>query len=403
MISTQHDRGLRFLFSAALSAMTACGPGNISMDGGTAKSPPPVQLISTPMSSEEAARVDAAVRKLYDTETRKEIPGLWIGIWDVKRGFFLAAYGESERGKTAAAIQQTFRIGSVSKTFTATAVLRLIDQGKLGLDDPVGTVHPDLAKQYSALTAITIRQLLGMSSGIPDYLNIPKSPIIATLTNAPTHEFTTDELIRAGLSAGIMSGTPQPEYSNTNYIVLERIIEKVSGKSFPEAISSMVIGPLGLSRTAFPDPRDASLPSPASHGYLNTVCSAELAALGGSTLQNDLDTSNWNVTSSRAAGAAYSTLSDLGLWAATTSGSVLLSSKLQNERLRTVPISAGTLNYGLGIFRLGRWLGHSGQVFGWEAYALHDPERGVTFVLGTNSCSGATTLAISLLESLYPA
>ena len=135
--------------------------------------------------------------------------------------------------------------------------------------------------------------------------------------------------------------------------MLERIIEKVSGKSFPEAISSMVTGPLAVSALRFQIPRDASLPSPSSHGYLNTVCSAELAAFGGSTLQNDLDTSNWNVTSSRAAGAAYSTLSDLGLWAATTSGSVLLSSKLQNERLRTVPIGWNPQLW-IGYFPIGK-------------------------------------------------
>ena len=73
--------------------------------------------------------------------------------------------------------------GSVSKTFTATAVLRLIDQGKLGLDDTVGMVHPDLAKQYSRAHRDHDPAALGNDSGIPDYLNIPKVRSFATLTN----------------------------------------------------------------------------------------------------------------------------------------------------------------------------------------------------------------------------
>jgi D-alanyl-D-alanine carboxypeptidase len=99
----------------------------------------------------------------------------------------------------------------------------------------------------------------------------------------------------------------------------------------------------------------------------------------------------------------YSTIEDLAIWAASTSGGALISEDLAAARLETTDIGDG-LNYGLGIMVLGEgtWLGHEGDAIGWETLALYNPETGATFVAAANTCGAVSLDLLGLLGTVYP-
>ena len=153
------------------------------------------------MSAEDAAAIDAGIASIM--EAHPEVPAIYIGVWDPERGVYQQAYGLADvAGKRPAALEDHFRIGSISKTFMATVILQLIDEGKLALDDTVAAVDPDLASRHPNLAGITIEQLLGMTSGIPDYMNVPDAAV-AALTQAPDTVWEEDQLIGFGADGDV--------------------------------------------------------------------------------------------------------------------------------------------------------------------------------------------------------
>jgi D-alanyl-D-alanine carboxypeptidase len=384
----------------AVVAVVAAGCGGSDKAEGTATTPSvKVEITDKPMSDADAAAVDKMVTGVYSTEAQKAFPGFWIGIWDPQKGYFVKGYGEAEKGGAKASADDRFRIGSISKTYTATVILQLVDEGKLSLDDTVEQADPDLAQKYPEVKGITIQQLLGMRSGIPDYLNVPDGAILPKLTADPSTVFTADDLIAAGIKGGVKPpGTPG--YSTTNTIILQQIAEQLTGKSIQDLVSEKVTTPLGM-KTAFPAWDDATLASPGTHGYLNQICVQELQSDGG-TAKDGTDTTSWNLTSSQGGGGGNSDLHDLGIWAASMSGSALLSKDLAAKRLETTTLPKDKLDYGLGIYKKGDWYGHSGEVFGWEALELHNPATGATMVMATNACAGSSLLMGLLGNMLYP-
>src|SRR5882757_3002632 len=158
-----------------------------------------------------------------------------------------------------------FRIGSVSKTFTATLVLRLAAQGKLGLDDPISKYLPGLLPYPEP---ITIRQLLQHTSGLPRDL----APQYTWTTLA---EIDTERFVHFGEVEAINDSTVQPllfppgtnwSYSNTGFNVLALLVEKLTGRRFEQVLADWITGPLRLRDTFLP--RDFPLvPDPAMHGY----------------------------------------------------------------------------------------------------------------------------------------
>lgn len=393
--------GLRAGLIAAALAAVSIGPGLLAGCGGDEGSASvTVDMPTSPMSAADAGEIDAAVTAAWTDAARKDFPGLWIGVWDPSKGVVVKAYGKAERGGATARVEDNLRIGSITKTFTGAVILTLVDDGTLRLDRTVKDVDPDLAAAHKGIGSLTLRQLLGMTSGIPDYLNVSDGDIVPRLTDEPSTKFTADELIATGVGEGLRPAG-MPGYSTTNYIILQQIAEKVTGRSIQDLVAERVTGPLGLKHTAFPSWADASLPEPSTHGYLNSGCAEELRKDGG-TADEGRDTTSWNLTSSQGGGGAHATIADLGTWAASMSGSTLLSEGLAKARIADPKALPEGVSYGLGIYRLGKWWGHSGEVFGWEAIALHDPTTGVTVSLATNACNGATQVFLPIINALYP-
>jgi D-alanyl-D-alanine carboxypeptidase len=165
----------------------------------------------------------------------------------------------------------------------------------------------------------------------------------------------------------------QARYSDSNYILLGFVIERVTGQPAAEVIIDRVVRPLGLTETTFPTTPD--MPSPYLHGYLG--------AHPGDALR-DVTRSNPDVAWT--AGAMISTLADLRVWAKALAEGTLLSPAMQRERLTWNRFAAPNLDvgYGLGVLSVNGLIGHNGGIFGYSSWMAHAPEEDATLVVVTN-------------------
>ncbi len=274
-------------------------------------------------------------------------PGAIAGVW--RSGFaWTAAKGLADT-RTGVPMQTSliWRIGSVTKTFTATVVLRLVDKGKLNLEDRLSRFRPDFPKSER----ITIRQLLQHSSGIFSWDE--DEPTRTAIFQHPDREWTMEKMIR------LAAGKPfyfEPgagfHYSNVNYFLLTSIIEQVTGKRLAQVIREEIAEPLGLRHTYLADgPR---YKNEVIHGYMT-----EGNALKDTTGLRFADVINYDLAA--AAGGMVSTLDDLNVWVRALATGRLLSDRMHQEQLRVTPHST----YGLGVATTADgWLGHSGGVAG---------------------------------------
>lgn len=380
------------IVAGCLAAALAAGGCATTVAGNAGTGP----SAGTPAPADAQAADDAA-RAVFES-LGERASALYVGIWDPQRGTFLRAYGHAVRDGAEATVDDSLRIASITKTFTATVVLQLVDEGLVELDGDLAGYLPDLVTAHPELAPITVEQLLSMRSGLPDYLENPAG-VGADIAADPSRVWTPAELIAAALRAEVAEpGTAA--YSNTNFVLLQLVAEQVTGKSLRDMIAERLTGPAGLPDTVLPRDSDTALPEPAAHGYLNQACVDMAAAAGAEGVTAGTDTTDWNTSFMQGAGGMVSTLADIGQWTATTTGTDLLPAGVREKRLDTQDI--GGVEYGLGIARFGSWYGHDGEALGWQSIALHNPTTGVTFVAAVNACSGLREDLLGLLHTLYP-
>ncbi|MGW5397737.1 serine hydrolase domain-containing protein [Streptomyces sp. NPDC003952] len=334
-----------------------------------------------------AADVDAATAERLDgaiTAAMKKagIPGVGVGLWFEGGGSYERAFGTADTA-TGQAMKTGLhtRIGSVTKTFTITAVLQLVDQGRLRLDAPVlpylrGPLAEQL-KRVAGADAVTIRQLADMRSGLFDYT--ADTAWLAELQADPNRTWTPEQLLGVAFKHP-MDFRPGAkwEYSNTNTVLLGVLVEQLSGRSLADYLRDHVLEPVGLADTALP--KGAEIPSPYAHGY--TTFSP-----GGASV----DASSWNPSWAWAAGAMTSTLDDLHTWVPaltggrTAGGGPLLKPGTQAERMRALPTGYPGVGYGLGIAEVNGWVGHNGELPGYETVAAELPQDHAVLVVIVNS------------------
>ncbi|MFI5671749.1 serine hydrolase domain-containing protein [Streptomyces sp. NPDC051704] len=315
----------------------------------------------------------ATVRKLDAaiTEVMKQtgMPGLNIGLWMPGRGVYEKSFGVADK-QTGTPMKSDLysRIGSVTKTFTVTGLLQLVDQGKVGLDDPISRYVSGVPGGDS----ITLRQLADMRSGLFDYTTDKKW--LDGVRADPHRAYTPRQLLDVafGHPPNFKPGAKW-EYSNTNTILLGMLVEKVSGQSLADYLREHVFAPLKLNATSLPG--DSAMPDPHAHGYTDFTPKGTVA-----------DATNWNPSWAWAAGAVISDLDDLHTWAPALADGRLLTPRTQAERLRTLPIGAVPgASYGLGILDFNGWLGHNGELPGYETIAAQLPAEKATLVVLVNS------------------
>ncbi|MFD7837530.1 serine hydrolase domain-containing protein [Streptomyces sp. NPDC059761] len=315
----------------------------------------------------------ATVRKLDAAITgimkQTGMPGLGIGLWMPGRGVYEKSFGIADK-QTGTPMKSDLyaRIGSVTKTFTVTGVLQLVDQGKVGLDDPVSRYVSGVPGGNS----VTLRQLAEMRSGLFDYTTDQKW--LAGLRADPHRTYTPRQLVDVAFRhpPNFEPGAKW-QYSNTNTVLLGMLIEKVSGQGLADYLREHVFAPLKLNDTSLPG--DGAMPDPHAHGYTDFTPKGTVA-----------DATNWNPSWAWAAGAVISDLDDLHTWAPALADGRLLTHKTQAQRLRTLPIEGVPgASYGLGILDFNGWLGHNGELPGYETIAAQLPAEKATLVVLVNS------------------
>jgi D-alanyl-D-alanine carboxypeptidase len=340
-----------------------------------------------------AAAIDRLARDAL--AKNPDLPGLWIGVWDPARGFYLQAYGRAVSGGAKATVADHGRVGSVTKTFTVVAVLEQVAAGHLKLESTIEEILPDLARRYPPIARITVDQLAGMRSGIQDYANT--GIVIKGVAADPTKIWTADDLIDAAMTLPLAApGTGG--YSTTNTIILGKMLERLTGKPI-ERIVTEVARRAGLTQSALQAPGVTKMPDPASHGYVAATGATELDAVGA-VVAPGTDVTEWTVSWGQAGGGMYSTIADLGTWAGTGLGSSLLPADLAARRLVTQQIPEG--DYGLGIYDWGAgWIGHTGQLIGWESLVAYNTKTGAAFVAIVNE-TGSFVSALDVGLQVFP-
>ncbi|MET9699933.1 serine hydrolase domain-containing protein [Streptomyces sp. NPDC006529] len=312
-----------------------------------------------------AARLDAAVREVM-RETG--VPGATVGLWAPGKGAYVRTFGVADKA-TGAPMKSDLhvRLGSETKTFTVTALLQLVDQKKIGLDDPIG----DYVTGVPNGDRITLRELAGMRSGLFNYTLDPD--FLKKLEGDPGQSFVPQQLLDYSFRHPVQFAPDQKfDYCNTNLILLGLVVEKVTGRPLHDVIARDVIAPAGLRGTFFPT--GAQLPDPHAHGYTDQTASGRLE-----------DATDWNPSWGWAAGAMTSDLQDLRSWAPILATGTLLTPATQAERLKTTPMDLPGTGYGLGIFNVQGWLGHNGSLPGYESLTVYLPQERATMVILLNT------------------
>jgi D-alanyl-D-alanine carboxypeptidase len=308
------------------------------------------------------------------------VPGQ--GCWTEAAGLADAARG------VAVTVGDEFPIGSITKTFTATVILRLVQEGKLSLAAPISNWAPNVQDS----NRITVRMLLDMTSGIYDEPDAHAGDLISA---DPARVWTAQEVV--GLAVAHGPGAPLGKfyYSNTNYILLGYIAQEVTGEPISELVSTQVLEPLHLGHTVF---MTATTPPPAGmvDGY---DVGTTVADVEGE------DVAPASVSFVGAAGAMVSTVGDMAIWARALATGTLLSPSVQAERLGfsahratgpfeplpATPAQAGLFaSYGLGLFSLADsagqagLIGHNGGIPGYTSDVFYLPARQATVIVLAN-------------------
>jgi CubicO group peptidase (beta-lactamase class C family) len=373
---------------------------------GLALPPGTVRAQATTARGASPAALDGIGRLVDSTLREKSFAGAVVGVAVDGRISFIKGYGLADVEQRVPVTEKTvFRIGSVTKQFTAAAVLRLVDQGKLSLDDPLIKFVPEFPRG----SEVTVRQLLSHTSGIMSYTH-PK--VAGQLKDAGKRDWTIKDLVaRIATIEPLYEFDPGTawSYSNSGYMLLGAIIEQVSGKKYAEFLESELFAPLELADTRVDDPLEI-VPDRA-HGYDRVKTSP--------TGFRNADYIALSVAGP--AGAIRSTAADLLKWHQALFGGRVLKpetlaqmtapARLKDGRLtsqgRIPPIWVpATTEYGFGLFldRIdGRSaIGHGGAINGFNTWMETFPAEKITMVLLANaSYPAAEQLGPKLAQALF--
>ncbi|WP_406005635.1 beta-lactamase family protein [Streptomyces sp. NBC_00637] len=315
-------------------------------------------------------QVDAAVQRVMK---QAGIPGVSVGIW-TPGGEYVKSFGVADKSTGKKMDPGLYmRIGSETKTFTVTALLQLVDEGKVGLDDTIGQYIDGVPNGDK----ITLRQLAGMRSGLFNYS--ADEDFFKALTSNPQRPFTPQQLLDYSFKHPVLF--PPGEkfyYCNTNLILLGLVVEQLSGRHLNDYIQDHILDPAGLDHTLFPTGNE--FPTPHAQGYTDQTATGKVE-----------DSADWDPSWGWAAGAMISRLEDLRVWARTVATGVLpdggrmVSAATQKQRLITPPTPIPGTGYGLGIFDVQGWIGHNGSLPGYESLTIYLPSARATLVVVLNT------------------
>lgn len=346
----RHSRFLLF----AVWGVSACAIGQYA----------PTPDRATTSQSEIARLAEDLLAKTYPSDG----PGAVILIARGDQILFRGAQGEADVDAHALLHPDAvFRIGSVTKQFTAAALLTLVDAGRVHLEDPLSKYLPN----FPDGDRITIRQLLNHTSGLGDYWRLQNFQ-----TETVQLDFTTDQLI-ALFEREPLQFEPGASwaYSNSGYVLVGAVIEVASGMPWDAYLQQSLFVPLGMTSTGYG--HDRALASRLVNGY--------------SRAENQITPMRpMSMTQAHAAGALVSTADDLFIWNRALHEGRILSQETYPQMI--TPVGAASVEeaqYGFGLFddriRGERMLWHGGHIFGFRAWLAYIPGPDISVVILENS------------------
>jgi D-alanyl-D-alanine carboxypeptidase len=348
------------------------------------------------LSAQSVDTIDPALKTKIDriaagVMEQRGVPSASIAVLQHGKLVFTHAYGNAHISPDKPATpEMRYSIGSISKQFTAAAILLLQEQGKLTLDDPVGKYVPDLTRGNE----ITIRQVLSHTSGYQDYW--PEDYLMTPMMKPTTAQYILDTWAKKPLD--FEPGT-QWQYSNTNFVIAGLIVEKVSGQKLMEFLGEHIFHPLGM-KSVYDTDQDK---------LTSTDATAYIRAALGPLRPAPKEGRNWMF----AAGELAMTPHDLALWNESLISQSILKPESYKEMFTSIKLKGGPkdgqdTHYGLGIF-VRKYdnhllLEHSGEVTGFVAESMVFPDDGAAVIVLTNHMAGgaaqiATMTADAILGS----
>jgi len=329
----------------------------------------PDELIDNQVDIEET--IENNLKKMLDSVIAKtKVPGLMAGIWapDKEINFIYASGVSNLVTHSPMDKNMIFRIGSITKTFTVTVLLQLVDEGLVDLNDPLSKYLPDFPRAEE----VTVGMLANMRSGIVDYTE--SEEISTTMRDEPDHFYLPEDLI------AIASDNPyyfKPgtdfHYSNTNAIIIGKIIEMVTGNSLENEIYTRIITLLDLTNTYY-----------TTSGKKIPGCYPS-AYYAGKYDPDFPECSQWlDCSWAGAAGCMLSDLFDLRKYVKALVQGTLLSSTLQKYRLKTLEVPKSNIRYGLGILSYDDFYGHNGAYPGFSSIIMHSSQKNCTIIIWYN-------------------
>jgi CubicO group peptidase (beta-lactamase class C family) len=320
--------------------------------------------VSTSLPPQTRTDIDESAKSVLSSTG---VPSASLSVVKDGKIAYSQAYGEARLDpKLPAGPNMRYSVGSISKQFTAAAILLLQEQGKLSLDDPVSKYVPGLTRGDE----VTIRELLSHTSGYQDYW--PQDYVMPMMLKPTTAQQIMDQWAKKPLDFD--PGTKW-QYSNTNYVIAGVIVEKVAGIPMLEFLHQHIFDPLGMKSIANTD--QAKLPASDPEGYFRYA----LGPLHPAPKEGQ----GWMF----AAGELAMTAQDLAKWDVSMINQTVLKPDSYQEMEREIVLKNGVgTRYGLGVDVSStnghRVISHSGEVSGFTAENMVLPDDGIAIVVQTN-------------------
>ncbi|HWX64863.1 MAG TPA: serine hydrolase domain-containing protein [Rhodanobacter sp.] len=300
-----------------------------------------------------------------------DVAGAAIAVVERGQVVYTQAYGlRSRAGQLPVRTDTPFEIGSITKQFTAAAILQLQEAGKLSIDAPLAAYLPDAPHAKE----VTLKQLLSHTSGLQDYLNGPEPE--SEIDRLASRPMSYKDLVARvqNLPLAFAPGS-RWSYSNTGYLLLGRVIEVVSGENYRDYLQRHILGPVGMRHTF--TYADAVQPTGIALGYRHVEGKLERSP-------------DFHPDWSGAAGFLISTLSDLQRWdRALESGQVVSVADYNAMKSEIVTTDGEKVGYGLGLFLSKVFdqprIGHTGGAQGFTTADEYFPLQGTRIIVLTNS------------------
>ena len=325
------------------------------------------------------ARADALLKQSYPAAG----PGAAVIVTDDGRTVYAAGQGLADVAAGRPIAPDTvFRLGSITKQFSAAIMLQLAAEGKVSLDDKLSKFFPDYPLPGADAT---VAQLLNHTVGVQSYTSIPGWMVEAKTSRA----YSTEEMMAE------FKDLPAPSkpgetfaYNNSGYVLVGAVIEKVTGKPWHQAVEERIAGPLGLTTIRY-GVREGETPRMAA-GYTEREGKIVPAQ-------------KIHMSVPHAAGALIGSVEDLAKWNAALHGGKVIPAAYYAQMIAPTRLADGTTEtYGFGIgnreIRSHKAIGHGGGIFGFSTDSIYLPEDDLFVAVFTNSDNPQTDPGMVMMQ-----